>query len=81
MTVFNEVNSRAHETKNFNKWLFEVFCEFDYLYARPLLVYDFPNVVEMHDKITKNIKNLKNLKKDEKEIVKDNEKEMNEIKE
>jgi hypothetical protein len=35
--------------------MFEVWCEFDYNYGRPLLVYNFPKSLKMHDDLTKNI--------------------------
>lgn len=44
---------------NLNKWLLMIWCEFDYNYARPAFVYDFPHSVEQHDRLVEKISNIK----------------------
>lgn len=66
MTQFEEqyeTRQKIIERLNFNKWLYLVWCEFDYNYARPLLVYDFPNVVKNHDNLANKISKIEVSKK------------------
>lgn len=47
---------------NINKWLLMIWSEFDYFYARPAFVHNFPTSVAVHDKLVEKIKDIQ-LKK------------------
>lgn len=63
-TLEEPLQSRSTMIKrlNMNKWLLMIWSEFDYFYARPTLVHDFPNTIVQHDKLVEKLKDIKHKK-------------------
>ena len=55
----NVLIDNPENKQKINRWISLVFGEFDYYFAKPTLIYDFPNSMIQHDELTENL--LKNI--------------------